>query len=269
LLTLLQTEPPEQHQLLGQFFLDLGLYSLALKQFARLAPDSPYGPIAAAYAGYTRWQAGEERAGLQQIASLVTAYPTSPQIRLLLVLMLLQEQDFEATRRHLDTLTRQYPDMPDVYVARAQWAMRQHDYAGALRGYQKALSLVEHSFERRGQYALLAARFHLATTYELCRHGVSSAELAARMRPDDGQAWATLAAIRYQCRYSGGAVAAARVALERGGGADARYYLGAALLELGHYDTAREMLIQAADMAPASVWRQRAEDKLAWLLAEQ
>ncbi len=269
LLTLLQTRPPEQYQLLGQFSLDLGLYSLALEQFAHIAPDSSYGPIATAYAGYTRWQSGEGRAGLQQVETLVARYPTNPQIRLLLVLMLVQEQDFGATRRHLDILTRQYPDMPDVYVARAQWAMRQHDYAAAMRGYQKALSLVEQPVERRGEYALLTARFHLATTYELCRHGVSSAELAARMRPDDGQAWTTLAAIRYHCGYSGGAAAAARVALEWGGGGDARYYLGAALLELGHYEESREMLIQVADMAPASVWRQRAEDKLDWLLAEQ
>jgi Flp pilus assembly protein TadD len=47
--------------------------------------------------------------------------------------------------------------------------------------------------------------------------------------------------------------------------AEAAYYLGRALAALGDAVGARQALVQAADAAPASVWRERAERQLALL----
>lgn len=106
---------------------------------------------------------------------------------------------------------------------------------------------------------MLAAQFHLATTYELCERGLPLAEQAASASADDPVALTTLAAHRYHCGELAGAVAAARAAQAAGSGPAAAYYLGAALAALGDSANARVALIQAADLAPASDWRRRAE----------
>lgn len=91
------------------------------------------------------------------------------------------------------------------------------------------------------------------------------AETAAAAAPEDPQALTLLAAHRYHCGQFAGAAEAARAARRTGGGPDAFYYLGAALAALGDAEQARSALIRAADLAPASDWRRRAELALGML----
>ena len=86
-----------------------------------------------------------------------------------------------------------------------------------------------------------------------------AAEIDARERPDDATTLRVLAACRYYCDQPLAATHAAEMASQAGAGAEAAYYLGLALAALGEQQAAREALIRAADLAPASPLRQRAE----------
>jgi tetratricopeptide (TPR) repeat protein len=110
------------------------------------------------------------------------------------------------------------------------------------------------------------ARFHLDISLDRCAAGLPAAEEAARALPNDTRAWATLAGARFGCGDPAGARAAAEQALQRGpANVEATYYLGRALAALGDRPAARQALINAADLAPRSVWRERAESQIAAL----
>jgi thioredoxin-like negative regulator of GroEL len=246
---------------IGKLYLDLGLYGLAEEAFAQVPPESPAARTAAVYAAYTRWRAGDRRGGLDRLAQIVGERPDDAQARALLALAYLSDNQADAARDQIDTLARQNPNDPEVHLAWANWYAARHEYPQASLEYSLAQS--QAPADRRGHYALLGAQFHLATAYDLCAGGMPLAEAAAKALPDDGAAWTALAAHQYYCGQPGDAVASARRAADSGGGAEGAYYLGAALSALGQPGRARSELIRAADLAPASVWRERAETVLA------
>jgi len=263
LLAILQTSDPERQQLLGQFYLQHAWYGLAEEQFANIPADSPQGLNAQAYTAYTRWKAGDKQAALTQLQQLAEEHPEEPRAGLLLTLTYLAEGKTEQAQAQIDQLAQRHPQMPDVALSRANWYTAQSDYASASTAYQDALKNAPNS--RRGSIALLAARFYFERGYNVCSAGLPAAEYAAPRLPDDPQAWTTLAALRYQCDEFQGAIQAANRALEHGATAEATYHMGAALLETQQYRAARDTLIRAADRQPASIWRERAEEKLALL----
>jgi tetratricopeptide (TPR) repeat protein len=116
---------------------------------------------------------------------------------------------------------------------------------------------------RRGYYALLGAQFHLTTTYDMCVSGMPLAEAAVQALPTSSAALTSLAAYQYYCGQPRLALASAQRAADSGGGAESTYYLGVALAALGQPERARSELIHATDLAPASIWRERAETALA------
>lgn len=263
LLAILRADAAERSQLLGQLYLDHNLFALAEAQFAQVAHDSPNALAAAAYAAYTRWLAGDTEGGMHRLEDLVATYPDEPRARTLLALVYLSQENAAAARAQIDTIATMAPAAPDTHLAWANWYVAQRDYVQASTEYQRALSQAPP--EQRGSYALLVARFHLTTTYRLCQNGLPAAETAAEMLGSNAEAWTTLAASRYYCGEFAGAVAAARRALSATPDADAAFYLGSALAALGQWDAARRALVDAADLAPASVWRERAEERLAQL----
>lgn len=263
LLAVLQADPATRPQLLGQFYLDHNLFALAEAQFAQVAPDSPNARGAAAYAAYTRWRSGDTQGGLNRLEELVAAYPDDPPARTLLALVYISQDETTAARDQIDTVTTVAPTNPDTHLAWANWYTAQRDYVQASDEYRQVLRQAPP--DQRGRYALLVARFHLNTTYELCERGLPAAEIAARELPTDAAAWTVLAASRYYCDDAAGAVEAAHTALRSNRSADAAFYLGVALADMGDRDAARSALVQAADLAPASVWRERAEARLAHL----
>lgn len=259
----LDAPPSERPQALGVFYLSLGLYGLAEEQFARVDPHGPDALGAAVYAAYTRWRAGDASGGLKRLQALVEAHPDDPRARTLLALTYLTNDASDAAQAELEAVARLRPDDPGAALAWASWYAARREYDQASRAYQRAVALAPEADQ--GRYALLAAKFHLATTFELCETGLPFAETAAARAAGDPEALTVLAAHRYHCGQSAGAAEAARAAQRTGGGPAALYYLGAALATLGDAENARTALIRAADLAPASDWRRRAELALGML----
>lgn len=257
LAAVLLLDEPDRPLLLGQLYLELDLDTLAAAQFARVDPHGSHGLSAAAYAAYTRWRLGETDAGQSQLEALVAEHPDEPRIRAMLALIYLAADADAAAQTQLEVVARLRPADADTQLAWASWYAAQHEYAQASLAYAQALRLAPEA--QAGTYALLAARFHLATTYELCSEGLPLAELAAGRLPDDPVALTTLAAQRYHCEQFSETLEAAQAARQAGAGAEATYYLGMALGGLGRTEEARAALISAADMEPASDWRRRAE----------
>jgi tetratricopeptide (TPR) repeat protein len=156
------------------------------------------------------------------------------------------------------------PRAPDTHLAWAQWYAARHDYITAADEYRRAFN--DAPPPERGRYALAMAHFHIDTALHVCDIGIVAAEEAARLLPGEPRAWAALAAVRLNCGDPAGARdAAARALAGAPADAEANYYLGRALAALGERTEARRALIQAADLAPASPWRARAETQLATL----
>jgi tetratricopeptide (TPR) repeat protein len=257
--------PAEQRpQLLGQLYLHAQLYDLAEAQFATIAPGSPGALAAATYAAYTLWSAGDRVGGLRRLQDLVAAHPTDPRARALLALAYLSTRDAPGAQMQLDIVRAQAPRAPETHLAWAQWYAALHDYLAAAEEYQLALS--DAAPDERGTYALALARFHIDIALERCENGLPAAEEAARALPSDPRAWTTLASVRFGCGDPAGSRVAAEQALQRApASAEASYYLGRALAALGDRPAARLALINAADLAPRSPWRERAEAQLATL----
>lgn len=261
LLTVLLADAPQRQQLLGQFFIDLQLYGLAEQQFATIAPDSPHALAAASYAAYGRWQADDAVGARMRLSDLVNEYPQNLHVRAMLVLALLAEEEHKAAQEQIDVMIRLAPYHSDTHIAQAAHYIQESEYVSATLKYKQALfSAAE---PRQGHYALLAARFHLRMNFSLCNDGIEMADMAVAHMPHHAEAWSVLAASRYHCRDFQGAIGAAETALEHDARAEAAYYLGAAWAALNNAEQARAALIHAANLEPASIWRQRAETMLA------
>ncbi|NTW02214.1 MAG: tetratricopeptide repeat protein [Oscillochloris sp.] len=251
---------------LGQLYLSLGLYVLAEDQFTQVPPDSSDARAADVFVAYTRWRAGDHKQGLVQLEQIVHDQPDDPQARMLLALAYLSADDGEAALTQIDVVTRMLPRSPDIHLAWASWYAAKHEYPQASLEYSQALA--QAAPERRGRYALLGARFHLDTAYDLCESGLPLAESAVAALPTDSAAWTVLAAHQYYCGHHEAALASAQYAVDSGGGAESVYYLGMALSALGQQDRARSELIHVANLAPASIWRERAETALVPLITQ-
>ncbi|WP_129672420.1 tetratricopeptide repeat protein [Candidatus Chloroploca sp. Khr17] len=257
----LQVEERLRPQLLGQTYLEAGLYDRAITQFTLVDPDSPEGLSAAAYLAYAHWLAGHTGEGHEALEAMAGLHPDAPQVRALLALIAVAEGADDDAWLELDALAQGHPQAADRHLARASWYAAKGEYAQASLAYEQALGAAP--FEEQGRYALLAARFHLATTYELCSVGLPLAERALERLPEEVDALVLVAGVRYQCGDGRGAIEAAQAAEAREARADAAFYLGAALAATGEDEAARAALIRASDLAPASRWRERAELLLA------
>lgn len=256
----LQADSTQRAQLLGQVFLDGRLYALAAMQFA-VAADKPNARVAAAYAAYARWLAGDRAAGRQQLQALIDAHPNEPRARALLALTYLADSEPQRAQAQLTAVRALAPRAPDTHLAWAQWYATTSDYIAAAAEYRRAAD--DAAPDQRGTYLLVQARFHVETDVQICEAGLPAAEEAALLLPRDGAAWTMLAAARLRCADPAGARAAAQRALTLDpASAEATYYLGRALALLGDRSGARAALISAADLAPDSPWRERAETQL-------
>jgi predicted Zn-dependent protease len=260
----LHAPPDARPQLLGQLYLAGRLYALAEAQFAAVSPNSPSARAAAAYAAYTRWSAGDRAEGLRRLQALVDRDPAEPRARALLALAYLTNRDDASARAQLEAIRDLAPRAPDTQLAWGQWYAAQHDYVAAADAFQRALSAAPP--DQRGGYALALARFTVDTTFQVCDAGRAAAEQAIAALPDDAHAWTTAAATRLSCGDAAGAQSAAARALRQAPASpEASYYLGRALAALGQRQAARAALINAADLAPSSPWRERAEAQIAIL----
>lgn len=253
--------PAEQHALLlGQLYLNAGLYTMAEAQFQRIEPDSAQAIPAAAFAAYTRWRAGDRAGGLEQLQALVERAPDETHVRTLLALVALDINDKQETQAQLDTIRSLAPNAASTALAWGQWHASQRDYVEASRLYTEALQRA--SPQERGLYALHLARFNLATAWQLCEQGLPAAEEAVA-RNSSVEALVLLSQIRLGCGNNGGAWIAANRALALDpNNPEALYRAGLAMLRLGKQPDAYELLVRAADAQPGGVWRERAESQI-------
>lgn len=259
----LAAPPAQRPQLLGQIYLDAGLYGLAAAQFD-IAVRTPSALGARAYAAYTRLRTGDRAGGLAALERLAAAHPDEPRTRALLALAYIADSNSERARAELSSLRALAPRDPDIHLAWAQWYTAQHDYAAAADFYRRALD--DAPLPERGSYALALADFYARTELRLCADGLPAADQAVRLLPDDPRALITLASVSLRCGKPNEARTAATAALEHDPASPAAaYYLGRALATLGDRSGARRALVSAADLAPDSLWRSRAEQQLAVL----
>ena len=197
---------------------------------------------------------------LPAIEVIVAEHPQNARLRSLLALAYLDRREPTRAQAQLEVLRKLAPRAAETYLAWGQWNTAQSDYTAAAADYRRAVDAAPP--DQRGTYMLALARFQLDATLRVCEDGLPAAEQAARLL-DNGAAWTILAESRLSCHDYAGASGAATSALEREpSNAEAAFYRGQALALLGQRDAARQSLIAAADFAPASDWRVKAERAL-------
>lgn len=264
---LLAANPADHLQLLGQLYMLYGYAELALHAFQQITPDSPHYGAAQAYIAYLQWRTSPDLHHTDGLAALAASQPAAPPAATLYTLSEMIAAALDETSVPTSTLQRVPPNSPEAALLNATWHLFERDYAAA-RPYLRQV-IGRSSGPQRGRYALRIARFHLDTTYERCTDGLDAAEIAVRQLPASVQAWSILAGIQFQCGNFADAQLAAQQAIALDSDtpglqppAEAWLYLGAAHLWQGDAAAARTALMTAADLAPASTWRERAEQLL-------
>jgi tetratricopeptide (TPR) repeat protein len=249
-------------QLLGQLYLEQGLYGLAESQFILVAEDGPYALAAATSRAYGLWLRGDQTGGIAQLRQIVEQHPDQPRARALLALVALSTDDLQSTREQLAIIEKSAPNEAATHLAWGQWYAAQRDYVAAAAAYQRALSRAV--VAERETYAVYLARFYLDATFEVCSAGLPAAEAAVSSSSSSVVAYATLAQARLACNDPVGSRNAAERAIEQDPtNPEAYYRLGQALAYLGDREAAQRTLIEAADRDLGGPWQQRAEDQMA------
>ncbi|KAB8140140.1 tetratricopeptide repeat protein [Chloroflexia bacterium SDU3-3] len=259
----IQGQPDERAMQLGQAYLSAGMAELALAQFDAVPSDSPLAVRAQSYAAYTRLRTGDAAGGIGALNALVRSHPNDTQLRAMLALASLETGDTKHAEVQVKVLRQIAPNSPNTYLAWAQWYAAQSEYIEASSSYQKALAAAPP--DQRGTYLTETVRFHLTTTVRICENGRPAAQEAALL-VDSSAAWAALAQAQIACGNFAEAERAASTAQQRDPrSAEASFYLGKALALRGQRGPAREALVAAADLAPDSDWRAKAEAQLSIL----
>ncbi|HEX6291441.1 MAG TPA: hypothetical protein VFZ66_19815 [Herpetosiphonaceae bacterium] len=256
--------PREQHaQLLGQQLLDLDLPRLALAAFEQVPLDSPARPLAEAHAAYARWQLGQTSAATSHLRELVARYPQEPSIATLFATVAIDAGELDAAAAALDAAEARNPLDPAIVLVRSDLLVARREYARAVAERRRARDIARPDV--RGRYALALAEQHLSLTYNVCDAGVTAARQATTIAANEPYAWQLLASTLYHCRsYPQAAEAAQRGLALAPNDPALHFFRGAALWENREKDAGRAHLIAAADLAPASEWRRRAEQMLGW-----
>ena len=250
-------------QLLGQYMLNQHLYRLALVRFEQVPPSAPEFPVANAYAAYSRWNLGQTNAALAQLRELAAAFPDQPVVATLFAAVALEAGELDAADAALDAAEARYPLDPAIALTRSDILAARRDYPRALAERRRARDIALADVKAR--YALAVAEQHRSLTHDLCGEGLVAARQAVGLASTDATAWQLLANIAYHCRAYEEAVRAARDGLRYAPNEAAlHFWLGAALLEHGQPELGQKHLLAAADLAPASEWRIRAEQLLGW-----
>jgi len=251
----------DQDQLRGQVLLDAGLWQLAAAHWDRLAQHDGDDPRAPAYAAYARYQLGERRNATLALRALGQRFPGDPFIATLRATFVLGTGDANTARIFIERAEAEHGRDPALALVRSDILAAQRRYADALAERRRARDIAPPA--QRARYALALAQQHVDLAYNLCDEGIAAAQDATTLAPNDAQAWHTLAAAQRHCRRYADALTAAQQGLTLAPDDPAlHFYAGAALWETDQRDQGRVYLLRAADLAPASTWRERAEDIL-------
>lgn len=254
--------PAEQRaQLLGQTYLELAWYPLAELQFAAIPESSPLWFSAVSYLAYTQWQIGASDESISQLSKLMESYPEDPRPRALLALIQLSASQEDEARIQLNLVRTMAPYEPDTFLAWAQWHSVKREYTQAAQAYENARTRAAPA--ERLKYSIAQIRFHLNTNTSVCSTALQVAEEAATLEQQNSDVWTLLAQVQLACKQTQQALYSSQQALRLNNKhAEAYFYQGEALISLKQRDAARASLIQAANLAPSSIWRNRAEELL-------
>ncbi|MDP9312817.1 MAG: hypothetical protein M3R24_18340 [Chloroflexota bacterium] len=255
---ILAADPAAHAQLLGQQLLDLGLPRLAIVHFEQVPDTAPEAVLARAYAAMARWQLGQKDAAAEQLRELAVYLPQDPAVATLYASIARERGELDAADKALAAAEAVHPLDPAIMVVRSDILVDRHAYAEAIAERRRALALARP--EVRARYALALAQLHLDLTYQLCDAGIAAARQATTLAPADGMAWQLLAAVLYHCGDYHGTAEAARSGLAVMPDHTALlFYLGAGQWASGERQSGAANLRAAANLAPASEWRRRAE----------
>lgn len=263
-LTAILATPAEQHpQLLGQQLLALDLLPLAIATFEQVPIDAPNRPLAEAHAAYARWRLGQVSAATTQLRDLVARYPQVPPIATMYATIAINAGDLDSAAAVLDAAEARHPLDPAIVLVRSDLLVARREYPQAIAERRRARDIARP--EARGRYALALAEQHLSLTFRVCDSGVAAAREATTIAAADPRSWQMLASTLYHCRsYRESAEAAAQGLSLAPNDPALHFFRGAALWEAGDRVAGRPHLIAAADRAPGSEWRRRAEQTLGW-----
>ncbi len=251
----------EHDQLRGQHLLNAALWQLAIAHFDHLAQFHPDDPRPRAYGAYARYQMGERRAATDALRVLHRRFPSDPLVATLRATLALHAGEPATAAAIVDRAAKKQPLDPALALVRSDVLVAQRRYADALAERRRARDIAPAA--QRGRYALALAQHHLDLAYNLCGYGVTAAQEVTALAPTNRQAWQIMAAVHYHCGRYTDAIAAAQQGLVHAPDEPAlHFFLGSALWEAKQHDDARHHLIRAADLAPNSLWRERAEDIL-------
>ena len=257
----LAASPADHDQIRGQVLLDAELWQLAAAHWDRVAQRDGDDPRAPTYAAYARYQLGERRSATLALRGLGQRFPGDPFIATLRATLVLETDDANTAGIYVERAEAKHGRDPALALVRSDILAAQRRYADALAERRRARDIAPPA--QRARYALALAQQHLDLAYNLCDEGIAAAQEATTLAPIDAQAWHTLAAAHRHCRRYADAIAAAQQGLALAPDDPAlHFYAGAALWENGQRDQARTYLLRAADLAPASTWRERAEEIL-------
>lgn len=258
---ILGSEPAVRGQLLGQQLLALDLHHLAIARFEGVPPDAPRVVLARAHAAVTRWELGQKDTAVEQLRELVEYAPHNPAVATMFATVALYRGQLDAASAALDVAEGWNPLDPAIMVVRSDVLVARHDFPGAVAERRRAFEVARPAF--RGRYARALAELHLRLTYQLCEAGADAARTATLLEPSAVESWRLLGSIVYHCRDFAGAADAARRGLQVApNDAELEFWLGAALWESGQRRGGTVHLRNAADFAPSSEWRRRAEEIL-------
>lgn len=253
----------QQTQLLGQQLLGLDLLPLAIATFEQVPIDESSRSLAEAHAAYARWRLGQTSAAAAQLRELAARYPQEPLIATLHATVAIDAGNLEDAAAALDAAETRAPLDPAIVLVRSDLLVARREYPQAIAERRRARDIAQP--EVRGRYALALAEQHLRLTFRVCDSGIDAAREATTIAATDPRSWQLLASMFYHCRsYKQAAEAAQRGLTLAPDDPALHFFRGAALWEDRDREAGQPHLIAAADLAPASEWRVRAEQMLDW-----
>lgn len=148
---------PQTLALLGSAYMLDGQFSKSTAYYERAAAAAPGAGAFRAQLGLSRLATGQSSRAIGDLESAVTLSPTKSQAGILLALVHLRNQDFDAALEAADELVRRLPDNPLALNLKGTAERGKGDLAAARRDFERAITLDADYLPARISIARLAA----------------------------------------------------------------------------------------------------------------
>jgi tetratricopeptide (TPR) repeat protein len=266
MLTLLDTvyaEPDLARRalLLGAAFLQRDELPLARRYLERAVARDPAHAEAHAYLGHVLDRMGATVAARSALEQAIDLDPESALAHYFLGLHHRQVGSPERAQDALWEALLRDPENAAMRVAMAETFVDLGDYPHAEEWYRGAVDVASEG--QRVAFQLLLVHFYLDHLYQVQERGMSAAEAAVALAPDDARTHDLLG----WAGYLTGRLAEAEQALIQSLSLDpdlvsAHYHLGALYVTTSQQDLARQRLQRAVDLDTTGYYRARAEQLL-------